>query len=88
MLKSELKLILKDMKDCCKTKDMDTDSKLHIVTIDNNYYFIDSDCEEAGFPKLSINEIELAIFQGSDGHGIYLKNGLQSAYKAHKANII
>ena len=88
MDKQELKLILKDMKDCCKTKEMDTDSLLHIATTDNRYYAIDVSCENDGFPKLSINEIEVAIFQGSDAHGIYLKNGLQSAYKAHKANII
>ena len=85
MKKAELKTIIKDMRGRHKA-DERTDQTLHIVTDGNQYYCI-NEYEELP-AKVSINKIAVAIFQGSDGRGIYLKNGLESYRGVRKHNIV
>jgi hypothetical protein len=81
MNKQELKAIIKDMRDFVTSGELQ-DDKLHIITDTYEHYFI-SEFDELP-PKISINNITVAIFLGGYSRGLYLKNGLKSFRKARE----
>lgn len=83
MKKQELKSIIKEMRDL--HNELSYDDSLCLVTSDNKFYFISAYDELP--PKVSINRIEVAIYQGWD-NGLYLRNGLKSFRQGRKANLI
>ena len=87
MDKKELQFTIKNFKDLAKIKEISPDDRLFIIT-KNQFIVLSQDLEEEVFPKIKINEIEVAIFYGSDARGLYLKNGLQSYREAHKNKMV
>ena len=84
MNKQELKTIIKDIRDF-KAEGSLSQESLDIFTNDGQFFSINE--FEVLPEKISINNIEMAIYTG-ETKGIYLKQGLKSYRKAMKANLI
>ena len=86
MTKQELKTIYNDTWKFLKNGEL-VDDKLIIIGKNGEYQYL---CEFDPLPqkKILLNDIEMAIFIGSDAIAVYLKNGLSSARMAKKFNLI
>ena len=87
MNKQELKYIMNDTVNCIKDKRVNNvDGNLVIITNKFKHYFIS---QYDKLPrKINIDNIELAIYYGTDSKLIYLKNGLKSYRKCKQYNLI